>query len=65
MLGGFTHMSIAIVALLVESSKEMDLTIPLLVAITVATWINKIYHHENYDEHLIRLVFFVGVGFQI
>ncbi|CAD7966087.1 unnamed protein product [Amoebophrya sp. A120] len=55
MLSGFTHMSIAIVALLVEATHDMDMVIPILVSILFATLTNKYLGGDNFDEHLIKL----------
>ncbi|CAD7974515.1 unnamed protein product, partial [Amoebophrya sp. A25] len=55
MLSGFTHMSIAIVALLVEATHDMDMVIPILVSIGFATLTNKLLGGDNFDETLIKL----------
>jgi H+/Cl- antiporter ClcA len=43
MLSGFTHMSLAIVVLLIEASMDLELTIPLMVSIIVSTTVNKVF----------------------
>lgn len=55
MLSGFTHMSIAIVVILVEASWDMELVIPLMCAISFSTLITKLIHEEGFDEQLVRL----------
>eukprot|EP00929_Paragymnodinium_shiwhaense_P040886 TRINITY_DN21274_c0_g1_i2.p1 TRINITY_DN21274_c0_g1~~TRINITY_DN21274_c0_g1_i2.p1 ORF type:complete len:964 (-),score=161.63 TRINITY_DN21274_c0_g1_i2:265-3156(-) len=52
-LSGFTHMTIAIVALLVEASHDLRLVGPLMVAIFVARHVSTMINAVGYDEVLI------------
>eukprot|EP00929_Paragymnodinium_shiwhaense_P071182 TRINITY_DN3619_c0_g2_i1.p1 TRINITY_DN3619_c0_g2~~TRINITY_DN3619_c0_g2_i1.p1 ORF type:complete len:884 (+),score=168.72 TRINITY_DN3619_c0_g2_i1:81-2732(+) len=52
-LGGFTHMTIAIVVLLVEASSDLMMVPPLMVSIFVATLVNQKINPHAYDEVLI------------
>jgi hypothetical protein len=53
MLGGFTHMTIAIVCLLVEAGHDIYLTPPLMMSVFVAHFFSKLFLHHGYDEVLI------------
>mmetsp|Transcript_177771 Transcript_177771/g.569996 ORF Transcript_177771/g.569996 Transcript_177771/m.569996 type:complete len:1721 (-) Transcript_177771:250-5412(-) len=53
MLGGFTHMTLAIVVLLVEASQDLSLVSPLILAVIVARVVSKRINHHGYDEILI------------
>jgi len=55
MLGGFTHMTIAIVCLLTEAGRDITLVSPLMVSIFVAHVFSKIGNHHGFDEVLILL----------
>jgi hypothetical protein len=55
MLGGFTHMSIAIVCLLTEAGHDITLISPLMLSIFVAHFFAQIGNHHGYDEVLILL----------
>eukprot|EP00931_Biecheleriopsis_adriatica_P081047 TRINITY_DN54399_c0_g1_i1.p1 TRINITY_DN54399_c0_g1~~TRINITY_DN54399_c0_g1_i1.p1 ORF type:complete len:878 (-),score=118.20 TRINITY_DN54399_c0_g1_i1:132-2765(-) len=53
MLGGFTHMTIAIVALLVEAAYDLSLVPIMMLSIFVAYLVSKRINHHGYDEFLI------------
>eukprot|EP00929_Paragymnodinium_shiwhaense_P056309 TRINITY_DN28183_c0_g1_i1.p1 TRINITY_DN28183_c0_g1~~TRINITY_DN28183_c0_g1_i1.p1 ORF type:complete len:1124 (+),score=262.55 TRINITY_DN28183_c0_g1_i1:442-3372(+) len=53
MLGGFTHMTIAIVTLLVESAYDLSLVPMLMLAIFVARLVAKAATTHGYDELLV------------
>jgi len=53
MLGGFTHMTIAIVVLLVEASNDLSVLSPLMLGIFVAHLVSASINHHAYDEVLI------------
>mmetsp|Transcript_51655 Transcript_51655/g.82032 ORF Transcript_51655/g.82032 Transcript_51655/m.82032 type:complete len:393 (+) Transcript_51655:70-1248(+) len=53
MLGGFTHMTIAIVALLTEAGHDISLIPLLMLSIFVAHIFATITNHHGYDEVLI------------
>jgi H+/Cl- antiporter ClcA len=55
MLGGFTHMTVAIVALLTEAGHDITLISPLMLSVFVAHFFSKIGNHHGYDEVLIIL----------
>eukprot|EP00397_Hematodinium_sp_SG-2012_P006621 GEMP01006655.1.p2 GENE.GEMP01006655.1~~GEMP01006655.1.p2 ORF type:complete len:527 (+),score=105.02 GEMP01006655.1:1430-3010(+) len=55
MLGGFTHMTIAIVALLVEVTEDLSAILPLVVGVAVGRFVSQIFHHHPYDEQLVLL----------
>merc|ERR1719436_851131 len=54
MLGGFTHMTLAIVVLLVEATRDLGLIPPLMLSIFVAHLVSKWMNPHAYDEHLIH-----------
>eukprot|EP00747_Dinoflagellata_sp_TGD_P051506 gnl/TRDRNA2_/TRDRNA2_147382_c1_seq1.p1 gnl/TRDRNA2_/TRDRNA2_147382_c1~~gnl/TRDRNA2_/TRDRNA2_147382_c1_seq1.p1 ORF type:complete len:763 (-),score=85.45 gnl/TRDRNA2_/TRDRNA2_147382_c1_seq1:66-2333(-) len=53
MLGGFTHMTLAIVALLVEAANDLSLVSPLMLSIMVAHIVARSINHHAYDEIII------------
>jgi len=53
MLGGFTHMTIAIVALLAEAAHDLSLVPLLMLSIFVSHIVVKLCNHHGYDEILI------------
>eukprot|EP00747_Dinoflagellata_sp_TGD_P149381 gnl/TRDRNA2_/TRDRNA2_177003_c0_seq9.p1 gnl/TRDRNA2_/TRDRNA2_177003_c0~~gnl/TRDRNA2_/TRDRNA2_177003_c0_seq9.p1 ORF type:complete len:482 (-),score=47.28 gnl/TRDRNA2_/TRDRNA2_177003_c0_seq9:336-1781(-) len=53
MLGGFTHMTIAIVALLVEATNDLSLVSPLMLSIMVAHIVARSINHHPYDEIIL------------
>jgi len=53
MLGGFTHMNIAIVGLLVEAAYDLSLVPVLMLSVSVATFVGKSINAHGYDEVLI------------
>merc|ERR1711990_371777 len=53
MLGGFTHMTLAIVALLVEAGKDLSLLPMLMLAISVSHVVSTNLGGHGYDEVLI------------
>jgi len=52
-LGGFTHMTIAIVALLVEACHDLSLTNPTMIGIFVGRLFSQLICPHAYDEMLI------------
>jgi len=54
MLGGFTHMTLAIVALLVEATKDLSLIPILMLSISVSHLVSTSISHHGYDEVLIH-----------
>merc|ERR1740130_1290180 len=55
MLGGFTHMTLAIVCLLTEAGHDISLIPPLMLSIFVAHVFSHKLNHVGYDERLIML----------
>jgi chloride channel 7 len=53
MLSGFTHMTIAIVVLLVEAAADLSLVSPIMLGILLASLASKRLNHHAYDEVLI------------
>merc|ERR1719443_641239 len=53
MLSGFTHMTIAIVVLLVEAAADLSLVSPIMLGILIASLASKAVNHHAYDEVLI------------
>jgi len=53
MLSGFTHMTIAIVVLLVEAAADLSLVAPMMLGILLASLASKWVNHHAYDEVLI------------
>lgn len=53
MLSGFTHMTLGIVALLVEALADLGLVIPLMVTVYIASFMSKLISPHGYDEQLI------------
>eukprot|EP00747_Dinoflagellata_sp_TGD_P149366 gnl/TRDRNA2_/TRDRNA2_177003_c0_seq14.p1 gnl/TRDRNA2_/TRDRNA2_177003_c0~~gnl/TRDRNA2_/TRDRNA2_177003_c0_seq14.p1 ORF type:complete len:483 (-),score=46.59 gnl/TRDRNA2_/TRDRNA2_177003_c0_seq14:336-1784(-) len=53
MLGGFTHMTIAIVALLVEATNDLSLISPLMLSIMVAHVVARSISHQPFDELIL------------
>jgi chloride channel 7 len=53
MLGGFTHMTIAIVVLLVEAAHDLSLVTPLMLSIIVSRMVSTSINHHAFDEMLI------------
>lgn len=53
MLSGFTHMTLAIVVLLVEASRDVGLIMPLMIGIIVSRFVSKQLVRHPYDEQLI------------
>merc|ERR1719506_2656633 len=53
MLSGFTHMTLGIVALLVEALADLGLVIPLMVTAYIASFMSKLISPHGYDEQLI------------
>jgi len=53
MLGGFTHMTLAIVALLVEATKDLSLIPILMLSISVSHVVSASISHNGYDEVLL------------
>jgi len=54
MLGGFTHMTLAITALLVEASKDLSLIPMLMLSISISHLVSTNISHHGYDEVLIH-----------
>jgi chloride channel 7 len=52
-LGGFTHMTIAIVVLLVEACHDLSFTAPLMIGIFVGRAFSRLVSEHGYDEVLI------------
>lgn len=55
MLSGFTHMTIAIVVLLVEAAADLSLVGPIMLGIFIASLASKKVNHHAYDEVLILM----------
>lgn len=55
MLGGFTHMSIAIVVLLCEVTGDIEMAIPICLAVVVSVQLSGYLLHHPYDEELVLL----------
>jgi len=55
MLGGFTHMSIAIVVLLCEVTGDIEMAIPICLAVVVSVQLSDYLLHHPYDEELVLL----------
>jgi len=53
MLGGFTHMTIAVVVILVEAARDLSLVSPLMLSITISHIVSTALNHHSYDEVLI------------
>jgi len=53
LLAGFTHMTIAIVVLMVEASSDLNLVAPLMLGIITANLVSARINHHGYDEVLI------------
>lgn len=53
MLGGFTHMTLAITALLVEAARDLSLIPMLMLSISVSHLVSTCISHHGYDEVLI------------
>merc|ERR1719210_2343315 len=53
MLGGFTHMTIAIVVLLAEAAHDLSLVPLLMLSIFVSHIFVRLCNHHGYDEILI------------
>lgn len=53
-LGGFTHMTLAITALLVEASKDLSLIPIMMLSISVSHIVSTSISHHGYDEVLIH-----------
>merc|ERR1711879_789898 len=53
MLGGFTHMTIAVVVILVEAARDLSLVAPLMLSISVSHIVSTCVNHHSYDEVLI------------
>lgn len=54
MLGGFTHMTLAIVVLLVEAAHDLSLVPLLMLSISVSHVVSTGISHHGYDEVLIH-----------
>jgi len=52
-LGGFTHMTLAITALLVEAARDLSLIPMLMLAISISHVVSTSISHHGYDEVLI------------
>merc|ERR1712151_266785 len=53
-LGGFTHMTLAITALLVEAARDLSLIPMMMLSISVAHVVSTKISHHGYDEVLIH-----------
>lgn len=53
-LGGFTHMTLAITALLVEAARDLSLIPMMMLSISVAHVVSTRISHHGYDEVLIH-----------
>jgi len=53
MLSGFTHMTIAIVVLLIEAAADLSLVSPIMLCIFISSLLSKLVLHHAYDEVLI------------
>lgn len=53
-LGGFTHMTLAITALLVEATRDLSLVPILMLSIAVSHVVSTSISHHGYDEVLIH-----------
>jgi len=53
MLSGFTHMTIAIVVILVEAAHDLSLVSPLMLSIFISHIVSKSLRTHSYDEALI------------
>lgn len=54
MLGGFTHMTLAIVVLLVEAANDLSLIPLLMLSISISHIVSTSISHHGYDEVLIH-----------
>ena len=54
MLGGFTHMTLAIVVLLVEAANDLGLITLLMLSISISRIVSTSISHHGYDEVLIH-----------
>jgi len=53
MLSGFTHMTIAVVVILVEAAHDLSLVSPLMLSIFISHIVSKCVNTHSYDEALI------------
>lgn len=53
MLSGFTHMTLAVVVILVEAAHDLSLVSPLMLSIFISHIVSKIVNRQGYDEALI------------
>merc|ERR1719220_1095589 len=53
MLSGFTHMTIAIVVILVEAAHDLSLVSPLMLSIFISHIVSTCVNRHSYDEALI------------
>lgn len=53
MLGGFTHMTIAVVVILVEASRDLSLVSPLMLSIFISNIVSTRVNQHSYDEVLM------------
>lgn len=53
MLGGFTHMTMAVVVLLIEAAHDLSLVPILMFSVTVARFWSKAFDEHGFDEVLI------------
>jgi len=54
-LTGFSHMTIAIAALIVEATHDIENSVPLVVCIIVARLVAGYINHEGFDEEMLVL----------
>jgi chloride channel 6 len=52
MLGGITRLSIAVTVILVECTGDIQLTVPLMVAVLFARWSANFFNNGLYDIHI-------------
>lgn len=53
MLGGFTHMTIAVVVILVEAARDLSLISPLMLSVSISHIVSACVNRHSYDEVLI------------
>eukprot|EP00928_Gymnodinium_smaydae_P034516 TRINITY_DN24435_c0_g1_i2.p1 TRINITY_DN24435_c0_g1~~TRINITY_DN24435_c0_g1_i2.p1 ORF type:complete len:806 (-),score=150.46 TRINITY_DN24435_c0_g1_i2:571-2874(-) len=53
MLGGFTHMTLAVVVILVEAARDLSLVSPLMLSIFISHIVSACVIRQGYDEVLI------------
>eukprot|EP00929_Paragymnodinium_shiwhaense_P005685 TRINITY_DN10795_c0_g1_i1.p1 TRINITY_DN10795_c0_g1~~TRINITY_DN10795_c0_g1_i1.p1 ORF type:complete len:815 (+),score=201.55 TRINITY_DN10795_c0_g1_i1:97-2445(+) len=54
-LAGFTHMSVAIVAMLTESEDNLSVIVPMMVCVATGLYVSKLFNRHDFCERLIRL----------